>query len=241
MIRRIESFTLVFLLAMSLAGCNKKIAKVVPPAAPAPSAPTATLAANPSVVEQGQPTELSWHTTNANSITITGLGTVVASGSQTIKPSSSTTYMLTATGPGGAQEATTRVTVNPIAAKSTAATSINDRDLFAQIAKDIYFDFNKSDLRSDQSLAAQGDSSFLVQHPDLNVVIEGHCDDRGSEVYNLALGDSRANSLKTTLVAQGVNVDRIKTISYGKEHPFCTEDNDGCWQDNRRDHLALQQ
>ncbi|HKW17108.1 MAG TPA: OmpA family protein [Terriglobales bacterium] len=238
---RIKLFApLVIISLLLFAGCNKKAAKVVPPAPPSPSAPTATLAANPTVIEQGQSAELTWHTTNASNITIAGLGEVGASGSQTVTPSTSSTYTLTARGNGGSEEATARVTVNPVSAKS-AASALSDRDLFNQIAKDIYFDFNQSSLRTDDSSRAQSDGSFLAQHPDLKVVIEGHCDDRGSEVYNLALGDSRANSLKTTLLAQGVSADRIKTISYGKEHPFCTDDNENCWQQNRRDHLELQQ
>ena len=240
MFKRIEFFALTTLitLVLLLAGCNKKAAKVVPPAPPAATPPTATLAANPSVIEQGQSTELSWHTTNASSVNIAGLGEVSGSGSQTVTPDTSTTYTLTATGAGGTQDATTRVTVNPVAKTTTA--SLSDRDLFNQLVKDVYFDFNNADLRSDEASTAQGDGSFLAQHPDLKIVIEGHCDDRGSEVYNLALGDSRASSLKKTLIAQGVTPDRIKTISYGKEHPFCSEDNETCWQQNRRDHVVLQ-
>lgn len=241
MCKRIELFapTILVTALLLLAGCNKKMAKVVPPAPPAAVAPTATLAANPSVIEQGQSTELSWHTTSANSVNIAGLGEVSASGSQTVTPESSTTYTLSATGAGGTQDATARVTVNP-AAKTTTAASVSDRDLFNQLVKDVYFDFNNASLRSNEASTAQGDGSFLAQHRDLGIVIEGHCDDRGSEVYNLALGDSRANSLKTTLIAQGVSADRIKTISYGKEHPFCSEDNETCWQQNRRDHVSLQ-
>jgi peptidoglycan-associated lipoprotein len=242
MYRRIELFAPIMLVVgvLLLAGCNKKVAKVVPPAPPAATAPTATLAANPSAIEQGQSTELTWHTTSANNINIAGLGEVGASGSRRVTPNSSTTYTLTATGAGGTQEATTRVTVNPTVAKGNTASLLSDRDLFNQLVKDVYFDFNKASLRSDEASTAQGDGSFLAQHADLQVVIEGHCDDRGSEVYNLALGDSRANSLKTTLIAQGVNAERIKTISYGKEHPFCNEDNEACWQQNRRDHVSLQ-
>jgi peptidoglycan-associated lipoprotein len=240
--RKSELFRPAVILAsvLLLAGCSKKVAKVVPPAPPSPTPPTATLAANPSVIEPGQSTELSWQTTNANSITIEGVGAVTASGSETITPASSTTYTLTATGSGGTQQATARVTVNPGAAKTTVAVP-SDQELFAQMVKDVYFDFDKSDLRSDQHSTGQKDGDFLAAHADLSVVIEGHCDDRGSEEYNLALGDSRANALKATLIAQGVGSDRIKTISYGKERPFCSEDNDQCWQQNRRDHVALQQ
>ena len=222
-----------------LGGCNKKAAKVVPPAPPAPASPTATLAANPSVIEQGQSTQLTWQTTNADSITIEGLGELPASGTRTINPNTSTTYTLIATGAGGAQQATAQVTVN--AASGTSVISSSEADLFAKNVKDVYFDFNNSDLRSDQNSSAQNDGNFLAQHSALNVVIEGHCDDRGSEEYNLALGDNRANSLKTALIAQGVSADRIKIVSYGKEHPFCSEEDDQCWQQNRRDHLSLQQ
>jgi peptidoglycan-associated lipoprotein len=86
---------------LSLAGCAKKAAKVTPPSAPAAPTPTATLAANPSVVQQGQPTVLSWQTSNATEITITGLGTLPSSGSRSVTPASSTTYMLVAKGAGG--------------------------------------------------------------------------------------------------------------------------------------------
>ncbi|MGA2101416.1 MAG: OmpA family protein, partial [Candidatus Sulfotelmatobacter sp.] len=85
----------------------------------------------------------------------------------------------------------------------------------------------------------QGDASFLLQHPAIKVVVEGHCDDRGSEEYNLALGTSRAEALKSTLLQQGISADRIKTISYGKEKPFCTQENDQCWAQNRVDHFAM--
>lgn len=221
-----------------LAGCNKKAAKVVPPVTPAPATPTATLAANPAVVEQGQSIQLTWQTANANSITIEGLGDLPASGSRTITPDSSTTYTLIATGPGGAQQATARVTVNP--SSRARAISPSDEDLFAKNVRDVFFDFNNSVLRPDQNSAALNDANFLVEHAGLKVTIEGHCDDRGSEEYNLALGDSRANSLRATLIAQGVSAERIKTVSYGKEHPFCSQDDDACWQQNRRDHVSLQ-
>jgi peptidoglycan-associated lipoprotein len=128
--------------------------------------------------------------------------------------------------------------VNP--SSSVNAVSPSDEDLFAKNVKDVFFDFNNSSLQSDQNSAALSDANFLADHSRLNVTIEGHCDDRGSEEYNLALGDSRANSLKATLIAQGVSADRIKTLSYGKEHPFCSQEDDQCWQQNRRDHVSLQ-
>src|ERR1700683_1763371 len=113
--KRIKTLTLLAALAavLSLAGCAKKAAKVTPPPPPTPApAPTATLAANPSVVQQGQSSVLTWQTSNANEIAIAGLGTVPASGSQTVMPNSSTTYELVAKGPGGTNQASTRITVH---------------------------------------------------------------------------------------------------------------------------------
>jgi peptidoglycan-associated lipoprotein len=87
----------------------------------------------------------------------------------------------------------------------------------------------------------QADVQFLTQHPEVNFTIEGHCDERGSTEYNIALGDKRATSVKSALVAAGVSASRIKTISYGKEKPFCMESNEACWQQNRRGHFVYQQ
>lgn len=225
--------------ALSLAGCSKKAAQATPPTPPPPPvAPTATLAASPDVIQQGQSTTLTWQTNNASDITIEGLGMVSASGSKTISPSSSTTYTLTAKGPGGSQNASARVTVN---ARVAATPQPSDADLFARNVKDVLFDYDKANIRTDEAPIAQADGSFLVQHPALKVSVEGHCDDRGSEEYNLALGTSRAETLKKSLLEQGVSAERIKTVSYGKERPFCTEDNEGCWAQNRVDHITLAQ
>jgi peptidoglycan-associated lipoprotein len=223
---------------LSFAGCSKKAAQATPPAAPpAPATPTATLAATPDVIQQGQTTTLTWQTQNASEITINGLGTVPASGSRTVNPSNSTTYTLNAKGPGGTQNASARVTVNAQVARSTP--SPNEEELFARTVKDVIFDYDKANIRADQAPTANDDAAFLLQHPSIKVVVEGHCDDRGSEEYNLALGTSRAESLKHALQQQGVPPDRVKTISYGKEKPFCSEDNEQCWQQNRVDHFAM--
>jgi peptidoglycan-associated lipoprotein len=218
-------------------GCAKHVAKVQPPAAPSAPAPTATLAASPEVIQQGQRTTLTWQTSNASEITIAGIGTLAATGSRVVTPDSSMTYNLVAKGPGGATDASARVTVNP----QTVArvTSPSDEDLFARNMKDIFFDYDKSTIRLNQAGPTEGNAAFLAQHPTMKVMIEGHCDDRGSEEYNLALGTSRAESLKQSLQQQGVPADRIATITYGKEKPFCTEESEQCWQQNRVDHLVL--
>lgn len=223
--------------ALTSLGCNKKVAKATPPSPPPPVAPTATIAASPNVIQQGQSTVLTWQTSNASDIHIEGLGTVPASGTKTVAPGSSMTYTLMAKGPGGTQDASTRVTVNAKVADATPSPS--DEDLFARNVKDVRFDYDKAEIRPDQAPMAQNDAAFLAQHPSIKVVVEGHCDDRGSEEYNLALGTSRAEALKNSLLRAGVSQDRVKTISYGKEKPFCNEDNDQCWSQNRVDHIGM--
>jgi peptidoglycan-associated lipoprotein len=219
-------------------GCAKKAAKATPPAAPAPPAPAATLAASPDVIQEGQSTVLTWNTENASEVTIEGLGELPASGTKSVTPSSSTTYSLVAKGPGGTQNASARVTVNAKVAE-VSTPSPSDQELFAKNVRDVLFDYDKAEIRPDQAGTAQTDAAFLQQHPSIKVVLEGHCDDRGSEEYNLALGTSRAESLKKTLLQHGISEDRIKTISYGKEKPFCSESNDQCWQQNRVDHFTM--
>jgi peptidoglycan-associated lipoprotein len=238
--KRLKAFAAIASITGALllsAACSKKTAKVTPPNPPAPTAPTATLAANPSVIQQGQSTVLTWQTNNATEITVAGLGTLPASGSRAVVPSSSTTYTLVANGPGGTTDASARVTVNAVV--SNAAPSPSDEDLFSKNIKDIFFDYNKADVRPDETPIAQNNSAFLSQHPEVKVVIEGHCDDRGSEEYNLALGTSRAESAKQALVQQGVSPERITTVSLGKEKPFCSQDNEQCWQQNRVDHFVF--
>jgi len=184
---------------------------------------------------------LTWQTTNATDITIQGIGAVAASGSRTVRPSSSETYTLVAKGPGGTQDASARVTVNAAPVAKVETPQPSETDLFAKNVKDVYFNYDKYNIRTDEVSPTDHDAQFLNQHPDVKIMVEGHCDDRGSDEYNLALGASRANSLKNALVQQGVSGARISTISYGKEKPFCTADNEQCWQENRRDHVLFQQ
>lgn len=239
---RITQTKLPFIAALAVtfllgAGCSKKVAKATPPAPPVPPAPTATLAATPDVIHPGQSAILTWQTQNANKITIEGFGPVNASGSYTVSPNTSTTYTLIAKGPGGSEDASARVTVNALPTHA-ASPAPNEADLFAKNVKDVFFDFDKANIRPDEVPAASSDASFLAQRPSIKVLIEGHCDDRGSEEYNIALGQSRAQALKENLQRSGVEAARIQTISYGKEHPFCSIDDEACWQQNRRDHLV---
>lgn len=223
-----------------LGACHKKQAPPPPPPPPPPAAPTASLTASPETIDKGQSSTLTWQTTNATDVSVdNGVGAVQPNGSQQVSPAESTTYTLTAKGAGGTQSATARVTVNaPPPPPPPPAQNLTDEQLFSQNIKDIYFDYDKSDVRADQQASIQADVAFLQQHPNITFTIEGHCDERGSTEYNLALGDSRASSVKNALVAGGVGADRVKTVSFGKEKPFCTESNEACWQQNRRGHFV---
>jgi peptidoglycan-associated lipoprotein len=119
--------------------------------------------------------------------------------------------------------------------------TISDEELFAKNVKDIFFNYDNANIRNDEATMINSDAQFLSAHPNMQLLIEGHCDERGSEDYNMALGDNRAKSVRDALVQQGIKADRIKLISLGKEKPFCTTaENDSCWSQNRRAHFVMQ-
>ncbi|MFZ0963808.1 MAG: OmpA family protein [Terriglobia bacterium] len=118
---------------------------------------------------------------------------------------------------------------------------LTDDQMFDQNVKDAYFDYDKADIRPDAETVLTGDASFLKEHQSIKFTIEGKCDERGSEEYNLGLGDKRANAAKNFLVTAGVTADRISTVSYGKSRPVAGCDQSAhteeCWQLNRVDHF----
>jgi peptidoglycan-associated lipoprotein len=227
------------------AACHQKKVQAPPPPPPPPpppAAPTCTLTAEPSTIEKGQSATLSWSSQNATDLNLQpGPGKVEAQGSTSVSPTESTTYTLNITGPGGSSSCTARVTVTtpPPPPPPPPAPAPSDEELFNQTVKDAYFDFDKSNIRPDAEQALTADADFLKQHTNIKFTIEGHCDERGSEEYNLGLGDRRATAAKNFLANLGVAADRMTTISYGKDRPVCTEHNEECWQKNRRAHLAF--
>jgi len=183
---------------------------------------------------------LKWSSTNATSLTLSpGIGAVSAEGTQSVSPQDSTTYTLTATGPGGSADATAHVTVTVPPPPAPAAHVPTMQELFDQEVKDAYFDYDKADIRSDARDALSQTAQFLRSYPQLKIVVEGHCDERGSTEYNLALGDRRAAAAKQFLVSLGIPADRLETVSYGKERPFCSASTEQCWQQNRRAHFVM--
>ncbi len=190
----------------TVTACNKKVAPAPPPPPPpAPAAPTASLTANPATIQMGQSSTLSWTTQDATEVTLEGIGKVGPSGSQLVTPTTSTTYSLTAKGEGGSQDATARVTVTPPPPPpETARPSLSDQELFARSVKDIYFDYDSYQLTPANQPTLQANAAFLKSHPNMRFTVEGHCDERGSTEYNLALGENRANAVKQALANLGI-------------------------------------
>jgi peptidoglycan-associated lipoprotein len=121
------------------------------------------------------------------------------------------------------------------------ATRARIDQLLAKI-EDAYFDYNKAALRPDAMKALQADSTelrdILKDFPAYKLTVEGHCDERGSDEYNLALGDKRAHAAKDYLVQIGIPSAQLNVVSYGKEKPVCEEHDEACWQRNRRIHVV---
>ncbi len=243
-----------FLLLLAVAGCHKKAPLPPPPPPPTAVTPPASkpvidyFTAEPATINSGQPSSLRWSVTGATSVQIdNSIGTVSQNGRRAVYPRATTTYHLTATGPGGETGADATITVStpppPAPVQNNNTSSI--QDILAHQVQDIHFDYDKSEVRpADQSIL-QADASALKQifSMDSNfiVTIEGHCDERGSAEYNLALGDRRAAATRDALVALGVPGDKLKTISYGKERPLCTDATEECYARNRRAHFSATQ
>ncbi|MDQ6665945.1 MAG: OmpA family protein [Acidobacteriota bacterium] len=217
---------------------------------PAPGKPTVLdFAVEPTTVERGQSALLRWSVSNATEVTIdNGVGTVQSNGSRKIIPSESTTYKLTARGSMGEVTATATVNVTgaappPPPAAATGTGTLESR-LGSQV-QDAYFDYDSSSIREDARTALTKDADALKgifnDFPNATIVIEGHGDERGSAEYNLGLGDRRASAAKEFLTLLGVPADKLKTISYGKERPQCTEATESCYQLNRRAHVTTGQ
>jgi len=253
--RSVHGIALLMLLALLFVatGCKKHTPPPPPPppVQPAPPAPpakatVASFTAEPTSIEPGQSATLHWSVTDATDITIDqGVGAVQSEGSRAVQPTATTTYTLSARGPGGtdSKSVTVEVTTPQPAPPPPAAT--NNRsgaDIINSDVKDIFFDYNKSDVRGDSQAVLQTDADVLKKvfsnDPNIAVLVEGNCDERGSAEYNLALGDKRAQAAKDYLVQLGVPADRLKTVSYGKEKPVCTDATEDCYQRNRHDHFA---
>ena len=249
------SWFLCFLCLLTAAACQKR----PPPRAPSPSPsrsgdiarndrragslPTVTLTASPSSVERGEQTTLTWTTTDTMSLLIdSGIGNVADSGSLVISPRESTTYTATATGPGGEATATTRVTVVPRSARGIITST--DLDGLQQAIEEgkiqpLFFEYDQAGINAEGERVLKENARWFQQFPNATIVIEGHCDERGTEEYNLALGDRRAQAVKVRLVQLGIDPGRMETISFGEERPFAPGYDEAAYRMNRRAHFIV--
>ena len=118
--------------------------------------------------------------------------------------------------------------------ESASITPGSQEDLIVNVGDRVFFNYDSSDLDSDAQELLQDQVAWLKQYSDVSVIVEGHCDERGTREYNLALGEKRAQSVKNYLISLGISSNRISTISYGKERPAVVGSNDGAWAQNRR-------
>ena len=248
------------------AACKKKVppapAAVAPPVVDAPKQPERptlisgapridSFTAEPARVERGQSITLRWATTNADNVTLDqGIGTVAEDGSRQLFPTATTTYVLIARGGTGSDTRT--VTVEVVAPPPiTNVAPPAGEDIVTQVNRlesqlvDVLFDYNQTEFREDARRALNTDADILKRifalDQRVNYIIEGHADERGSAEYNLGLADRRAIVTRDALVQLGIPANRVRTISFGEESPVCREATEGCWQRNRRAHVAKAQ
>lgn len=236
------------LVLLTLGGCHKKLksvpANALPPASTS-AAPTATLTADPTAIDQGQSVVLNWRTSNATTVNIDGVGDVAVNGTQTVSPATSTNYHLVAKGDGGITDANVRVTVRvPAIPGGNLSGNEGSSDAAADAAfhgnvRDIFFGYDSFEITPDAQNTLSASAQYMEAHPNLRILIAGYCDDRGSAEYNITLAENRASAAKDALVGAGVSADRIRVVSFGKERQFCTEQTESCFQQNRRDQFTM--
>ncbi len=238
------------LVLVTAAACHKK---TPPPPAPVQTAPPANkpvinyFSAEPTTVSSGQPSSLRWSVTDATNVQIESVGQVSLNGRRAVYTAATTTYHMTATGPGGNAEADATVTVStpPPPAPAPVQNTQTPAQILAQQVQDVHFDYDKSDVRPEEQGTLQADAAALKQiftiDPNFLITVEGHCDERGSAEYNIGLGDRRASATRDALVGLGIPADKLKTVSYGKERPLCTDATEECYARNRRAHFSAGQ
>ena len=149
----------------------------------------------------------------------------------------STTPKDTADSSGSGSTSTSSDVSSSAETETTESASIepgSQEDLIVNVGDRVFFNYDSSELDNDAQELLQDQVAWLKQYSDVSVIIEGHCDERGTREYNLALGEKRAQSVKNYIISLGISADRVSTISYGKERPAVVGSNDGAWAQNRR-------
>jgi peptidoglycan-associated lipoprotein len=253
------SLVLTALAFVALLGCSKSAPYPMAPLPIGPGGgystgkPEAVFTATPTSIQPGETVQLQWSSSRADEAVIEpGAGTVPLKGSLEVRPTTDTTYTLWLRGPGGENTVTAKVAVRSslnLGPTVDENEGRSGRRLFSGTfeeevssrLQDIYFDYDSNAVRPDQQATLDEDARTLralfEEFQQGRIIIEGHCDERGSSEYNLALGDHRAQSIVDYLGQQGVPLGRIMLVGYGEEMPQCTQANEACYQLNRRAHF----
>ena len=246
------NLALFFGLVLVSSSCKKRTqSSARPPAPPVPSVgdkpttkspPTIEVKASPSTIERGNQTTLSWTSTGANSILIDGgIGNVAETGSLVLSPRESITYTAIAKGSDSDSRASTRVTVVDRSDRSVVSSDLEGlrRAIEEGKVRPIFFQYDLAELNAESKRILTENARWISQFPTAVAIIEGHCDERGSEEYNLALGDRRAQVTHNYLLEVGVAAGQLEALSFGEERPFSACHEESCWKRNRRAHFVV--
>ena len=244
--RRFYIFSILFFGLIFLISCGGRKTKVSVPSKSTGNLqvenvekPVLNFYASKEEVNAGEKVTLYWNSNYADEVIIENVGKFGPNGSIEVKPEVTTEYKAIAQGKGGIDTKTITIRVIQSAGNITEE-NLSVEEIFKNEIKDVFFDFDKYNLRPDAVETLKKDAYVLIHKlPNVKIIIEGHCDERGSEEYNLALGDKRANAVKEFLIKEGVDPSRIRTISYGEERPFALGHNEKAWALNRRAHFVL--
>jgi len=207
-----------------------------------PAPPLAQITVSPDTINRGETATLSWNARLAEQIQITGLGAVTErKGTLNVNPTQSTTYTMAVSGRGGqAQDAATLTVIQPPPPPPPPPPGPTLEELFAQYVQDIFFEFDQDGITPEASAKLERVATFLRNNPQARILIEGHCDEVGSDKYNIRLGSRRAEVTKGHLVSLGANPAQLDTVSRGRTQQFCSESRaETCRQLNRRSHFVL--
>ncbi len=259
---RLAILSLALLTAAAISGCGKKKVVLPPPsadrtaetAAPpdrpaaAADAPELDVSVAPSLIQPGESAWLAWESRNAARVSIEPrIGRVDQRGQIQVYPNQSTTYRVTAEGPGGSVERSAMVEV--VSSESSPGLSSSDigmadlplEERFKLAVKPVFFEFDSAELTPEAKTILEANADWLMrsENAEARFIIEGHCDLRGTDEYNLALGDKRAQVVRLFLTSKGLDAGRMLTISYGEERPFETGDTEEAHALNRRAHFVV--
>jgi peptidoglycan-associated lipoprotein len=213
-----------------------------------PAGPNVRISLDQDAITRGQSTTLRWNSNNADRVNISDLGAVPNSGSRVVSPSQSTTYTATASGAGGTETASARLTVTEDNPPGDSRPRTNPSNMvpglatiFGQQVQPVFFDYDSAEIKTESQDRLRRAASWLTQGGNRTIAfrIEGNCDPRGTEEYNIGLGERRAQAAKEFLISLGVDALRISTVSYGEERASGSSEGSPysvpSWAHDRRD------